>query len=248
MSSFDPARYITKIARRQKTDDGYKMVASDYLEVKWRLLWFRTEHPDGHIAVEVVSLTSDAAVMRATVSWPDGGSSSDIGSETAGDWKDFTEKAATKAIGRALASLGYGVQFCGDHEFDDGSGERVVDAPVARPKAAMKQAMPAAAAVPAKAAPAAPADDWKHLVGIARRVGITTAAPLYAEFKVSADGADARARLLKALPVEPDADGLAVIDWGAVEDRLRYAVEDVPPADAVGAEQPEMIPAGRAYH
>lgn len=114
---------------------------------------------------------------------------------------------------------------------------------------ATARVVPETPAPPPPAPAASPlADDWKHLVGIARRVGITTAAPLYAEFKVSADGDDARARLLKALPVEPDADGLAVIDWGAVEDRLRYAVEDVPPADAVGAEQPEMIPAGRAYH
>ena len=59
----------------------------------------------------------------------DGGSARMHGSETAGDWKDYIEKAQTKSLGRALAAVGYGSQFT-DDEFAE--GERIVDSPVAR--------------------------------------------------------------------------------------------------------------------
>ena len=133
--AFDPARYLTKLARRQKTADGaWKTIELDYMEVKWRLFWLRTEHPDAHIDTELhtLDLERSLAVFKATVSIPDRGSATGWGSETADDWRDFIEKAETKAIGRALAALGFGTQFCEDHAFDPTS-ERVVDAPVQRP-------------------------------------------------------------------------------------------------------------------
>ncbi len=105
-----------------------------------------------------------------------------------------------------------------------------------------------AALAPAPQAAPPEADDYKHLIGIARRVGVTTAGPLYAEFKATPGDKTA---LVKALPVTPDADGLAVIDWAEVEDRLRFRAEEQQrPADAIDgdAAQPEMIPAGRPYH
>jgi hypothetical protein len=51
------------------------------------------------------------------------------GSESKRDFGDFIEKAETKAVGRALAMLGYGTQFTAA-EFDE--GERIVDSPVDR--------------------------------------------------------------------------------------------------------------------
>ncbi len=51
----------------------------------------------------------------------------DCGSESAGDFGDYIEKAKTKATGRALALIGYGTQFTGS-EFDE--SHRIVDAPV----------------------------------------------------------------------------------------------------------------------
>jgi hypothetical protein len=63
------------------------------------------------------------------------------GSETARDFKDYIEKAETKAIGRALAALGFGTQFAPD--IDDGSSiGRVVDAPVSRPRAETTRTTP----------------------------------------------------------------------------------------------------------
>ena len=114
---------------------------ADYLEVKWRLVWFRADHPDGIIETELIREDEKSALFKATVRTPDlvdtdgtiyrGGSATGYGSETVGDFKDFIEKAETKAIGRALAALGYGTQFAPD--MDDGSAnDRPVDAPVQR--------------------------------------------------------------------------------------------------------------------
>lgn len=114
---FEPARYLTRVS------------GSDYLEVKWRLVWMRDRHPDATIETELVSHNDDTAVFRALVSIPGGGSATGWGSESAGDFRDYLEKAETKAIGRALAALGFGTQFCPDFEFGAAAG-RVVDAPV----------------------------------------------------------------------------------------------------------------------
>ncbi len=122
---FEPARHLVNLNGR-----------GEYLEVKWRLVWLRTEHPEAHIETELVRLHDNEAVFKARVSIPDGGSATGWGSESVGDFRDFVEKAETKAIGRALAALGYGTQFCQDHEFGQGApagpgGQmRIVDAPV----------------------------------------------------------------------------------------------------------------------
>jgi hypothetical protein len=51
------------------------------------------------------------------------------GSESVKDFPDYSEKAATKSLGRALLALGYGAGSA--PELDE--GERVVDSPVSRP-------------------------------------------------------------------------------------------------------------------
>jgi hypothetical protein len=115
--TFNPSRYLTKVS------------GSDYLEVKWRVLWLRTEHPDAEIETEMTTFSGEQAVFRARVSIPGGGSATGWGSETYNDFRDFVEKAETKALGRALAALGFGTQFCDDFVF--GAHEnRIVDSPV----------------------------------------------------------------------------------------------------------------------
>jgi hypothetical protein len=114
---FDPSRYLTKVS------------GSDYLEVKWRLLWLRQVHPDASIETELVTHDGQAAIFKAKVTIPGGGSSTGWGSEQYGDFRDYIEKAETKALGRALAALGFGTQFCNDFAFG-ADQNRVVDAPV----------------------------------------------------------------------------------------------------------------------
>lgn len=117
VSTFEPSRHLTRVNN------------ADYLEVKWRLVWLRDLHPDAHIDTDMVSLTDRVAVFRARVSLPDGGSATGWGSESPSDFRDYIEKAETKAIGRALAALGFGTQFCPDFDFGADAG-RVVDAPI----------------------------------------------------------------------------------------------------------------------
>lgn len=159
-NGFDPSRYLTKLSRRMRTPDGqWKTVELDYMEVKWRLLWLRTEHPEARIHTELHKHEQDLAIFKAHVILPNGAEATGWGSETADDWKDFIEKAETKALGRALAALGFGTQFCEDFDFAQGSEEKVVDAPVdirtTRGAAPGKNGQQRRAAEP-PAAPAAP--------------------------------------------------------------------------------------------
>src|SRR3989337_1099394 len=105
--TFDASKYLTDLNGR------------DYLEVKWRLLWLRTERPDAVISTEMVRHEAGLALFRALVRLPEGGEASGWGSETSSDFTDYIEKAETKALGRALAALGYGTQFCEDFDFSD---------------------------------------------------------------------------------------------------------------------------------
>jgi len=103
--NFDASKYLSDLHGK------------DYLEVKWRLLWLRTEHPDAVIETELAKFGDGLALFRARVTVPGEGIATGWGSETEGDFGDYIEKAETKALGRALAALGYGTQFCEDFDF-----------------------------------------------------------------------------------------------------------------------------------
>ncbi len=83
------------------------------------------------ISTEIIHLDYERgqAVARAIVCDEVGGMATATGSETKKDFEDFLEKAETKAVGRALAMLGYGTQFTGEELCE---GNRIVDSPIAR--------------------------------------------------------------------------------------------------------------------
>src|SRR3990167_6510925 len=122
VNRFDPSKYITKVSGR------------DYIEVKLRLVWLRTDYPDASIETEHIELTNTRAVFKASVTLSSGASASGYGSETPGDFGGYIEKAETKAIGRALGALGFGTQFT--YDFDEGSHHdgtpNIVDSPAGR--------------------------------------------------------------------------------------------------------------------
>ena len=123
-TEFEPGAYLRKVSGK------------DYLEVKWRLVWLRDKHPDASLETELVQLDLDKefAIFRARVVIPGGGDATGYGSETKRDFTDFIEKGETKAVGRALAALGFGTQFCDDFEAVDASGvTHVADSPVEKP-------------------------------------------------------------------------------------------------------------------
>lgn len=120
-------------------DHMSKLKGKDYLEVKWRLVWFREEHPDFCIDTQALTITDDHAVFKAVITGPDGTQvCAGHGSESKRDFGDFIEKAETKAVGRALAMLGYGTQFAPELE----EGERIVDSPVERKPATVERKTP----------------------------------------------------------------------------------------------------------
>jgi len=151
-----------------------KQGAQDYLPVQWRLVWFRTDHPQGTIETEIVHLDLDKeteeetyawsnetrrsekvsktakgmAIFRATVRDGKGGVATGTKMEKAASFPDWLEKAETGAIGRALAALGYGTQFAGE-ELNE--SHRIVDSPVGR---AVPDAAPQQASVPVHVKPA----------------------------------------------------------------------------------------------
>lgn len=131
--TFDPKPYLIKLQNK------------DYLPVQARVLWLRTEHPDAAIStlLKEHDYEQGFALFEARISLehspiadgmiPIKGFASGWGSETRTDFRDYIEKAETKAVGRALANLGFGTQFCNDLDEGERQGEkRVVDAPQPR--------------------------------------------------------------------------------------------------------------------
>jgi len=115
---FNPSEHLIDLKGKQ------------YLQVMWRLVWFRDEKPLWSIDTKLEQLSDTHAVFSAKIYDENGAQkSAGYGSESVKDFRDFIEKAETKAVGRALAMLGYGTQFA--PEMDE--GERIVDSPVPPP-------------------------------------------------------------------------------------------------------------------
>lgn len=122
-AKFDPKRYLTAV----KGKGG-----GEYLEVKHRIRWLRAEHPDAEMSTELIHYDpqNQVAVFKATVRLPGGGSATGWARETAKTFGDWTEKAETAAVGRALGALGYGTEFARDFEMVNPDGSpHVADAP-----------------------------------------------------------------------------------------------------------------------
>lgn len=102
MSDFNPKKHLIK------------MSGKEYLETKWRIAWFREDHPKGRIHTEIYS--TEPIIVRAVVYTEAGeilasahGGATDKGNNV---WSGHNiEKAETAAIGRALGHAGYGTQF-----------------------------------------------------------------------------------------------------------------------------------------
>jgi len=130
---FDPSKYLSKVGK------------ADYLEVKWRLVWLRDVAPEATLDTEHIRLDDLAAIFKATVQLPTGARATGYGNCTAEEFGDYIEKAESKAIGRALAALGFGTQFAGDFA----EGTKIADSPVRR--GANVRAITPAGSPPAKA-------------------------------------------------------------------------------------------------
>jgi hypothetical protein len=79
----------------------------DYLEVKYRVLWLRREHPTARIRSECLERTENFALFRVTIDLGEKGSAEGHGSEYRETFLNFIEKAETRALGNALDNLGF---------------------------------------------------------------------------------------------------------------------------------------------
>jgi hypothetical protein len=118
---FNPFQHFRKLGAR-----------GEYLDVKWRLVWLRSEFPDALIETKMLTheygdkdKSRNIAVFWARVTLPEGqGCAEAHGSETQNDFGDYYEKAETKAVGRALEYLGYGTTSAKEDQ------EALADSPV----------------------------------------------------------------------------------------------------------------------
>ncbi len=121
---FNPEKYLIKVKGK------------DYLEVRYRIHWMRQEHPDYSIKTEVTTLDLEKgiAIIKADI-FDAAGKHLATGHkmEYQKNFFDFVEKGETGAIGRALASLGYGTLQCFDMEEGLEKG-RIADSPVTMPQ------------------------------------------------------------------------------------------------------------------
>jgi len=127
---FNPKEHLIKLKQSHKDANGkWVTTYADYLEVKYRLVWFREKFPHGSIYTEekCVDVEVGYARFHASISDGQGGISTGTGTEWKKSFEDYVEKAETRAIGRALAGLGIGTQFSAD---DLSEGGHIVDAPV----------------------------------------------------------------------------------------------------------------------
>src|SRR5579884_1593905 len=135
---FNPSTHLMNVG----TDKKPRM----YLEVKYRLVWLREQEPDAQITTEIVHLDLDRdvqaevfewdevqrksvkvikhgkglVIMKATIKLANGAIGTGTKVENAAAFGDWLEKAETGAIGRALASLGYGT--AATDEMSEGEG------------------------------------------------------------------------------------------------------------------------------
>lgn len=103
-----PEQHLTDWSKKTTRVGG-----QPYLEVKYRIAMLREKHPDADIHTDLIEhkgigSNQASAVFRAEIEIPDGGSATGWGSESFEDFRDYLEKAETKALGRAAAALGFG--------------------------------------------------------------------------------------------------------------------------------------------
>jgi hypothetical protein len=242
MTGFDPSKYLIKMGRQ------------DYLEVKWRLVWLRDVDPDAALETEAIRLDDTQAIFRATVRLSSGGSATGYGSETPGDFRDYIEKSETKAIGRALAHLGYGTQFAGDDlsEGTDPDGSvNVVDTPGRMPPNRTDTAQSDKTAPPRNISPMSKdrqpervgggfitSKQRQFLIALAKDLGMTVLGPDGGEHH---DEAAMNARIQERIHPDATLDKLSsasasklIEEWQAERDSRREQVMDDAEQERIG--------------
>lgn len=134
-------------------DHLIQLRGKEYLEVCWRIVWFREKHPNGAIITELINV--DPIVVKATIYDAEGhilstGHAALIDKGNAVWSGRVIEKNETSAVGRALAMAGFGTQFSREEDDED----HLADSPVDRAKQNLGQGQNRRIPAPQAAAPA----------------------------------------------------------------------------------------------
>ncbi len=143
--AFDPTEHLMQLKGK------------DYLPVFARLMWLRTEQSGAILETDMVEHeVGKHATFKAKVTLSDGASATGYGTETVTDFRDYLEKAETKAIGRALGALGFGTAFADFVYEKDEPETKVVDSPLERKTPPLRSRILDSPTEPPKSAPQAP--------------------------------------------------------------------------------------------
>jgi hypothetical protein len=99
-----------------------------YMQVQWRVVWFRSEHPDWHINTTIDF--RDKYILAKAIILDPAGKAVAHGHALESFGEKAVECAETGAVGRALAFLGYGTSFALDIQEP---ADQPVDAPIDNP-------------------------------------------------------------------------------------------------------------------
>ena len=104
---FEPREHIREL------EDG-----REYLDLKWRLVWLRSQQPDATVETQVVPTDEEEVVCRATIVLRSGAAATAHGSSRRANGDAAVELAENRALARALASLGFGTEYLDDDDVD----------------------------------------------------------------------------------------------------------------------------------
>ena len=144
--AFDPAQHLRTL------EDG-----SEYLDARWRLVWFLENHSEYSITSNLVHLSPKLVIVKVAITLPGGRSAEGLGMASAHDVYRYVETAQTHALARALAMLGFGTESALDFETDapadagvQRNGNSGTRQPASRAQASDGAAEPSQAAEPGR--------------------------------------------------------------------------------------------------
>ncbi|MGH6915370.1 MAG: hypothetical protein ACREH3_16905, partial [Geminicoccales bacterium] len=77
-------------------------------------VWLRNQEPDASVETQMVATSEDDVVCRATITLQSGGTATAHGSANRTESERAVEEAESRALGRALAALGFGAEYADD--------------------------------------------------------------------------------------------------------------------------------------
>lgn len=157
-----------------------QLKGKDYLQVAYRVLWFRELHPDWSIETEIVYRDEKYAVVRATIRNEAGRIMAQAHKDCSlASFREFISKAETGAVGRALGLVGCATQFCtqdideepeeNDPASKDPNHYSGVDSGLERPKASPTIKNPFLEVKPTSSDQGAPRRDYEGFMREAKK-------------------------------------------------------------------------------